>query len=131
MASADNNEIKSPEVNGTGVEPNIAALLAYLFGFLGGLIFYLLEKKDRFVRFAAMQSIIFNITFFGLYYVLGFIFGTLTVSASGVVVILVNLANAVFWISFLIIWALLMLKAYNKEEWELPIIGPLARSVIK
>lgn len=54
---------------GTGLEPNVAALLAYLFGWLGGLIFYLIEKDNKFVRFAAMQSILLNVAMFALWIV--------------------------------------------------------------
>ena len=41
----------------TGIQPNVAALLAYLVGFVSGLVFFLIEKENKFVRFHAMQSI--------------------------------------------------------------------------
>jgi uncharacterized membrane protein len=44
----------------TGLDENIAALLSYVFGWVSGLIFFLIEKDSRFVRFHAMQSILFN-----------------------------------------------------------------------
>jgi uncharacterized membrane protein len=47
----------------TGLDENIAALLSYIFGWVSGLIFFLIEKDSRLVRFHAMQSII---TFGGL-----------------------------------------------------------------
>src|SRR5947207_7023303 len=43
----------------TGLPPNVAAALA-CFPLIGGIIFYVLEKRDSFVRFYAMQSIIFG-----------------------------------------------------------------------
>ena len=49
------NEAKSTSV---GLEPNIAELLCYVVGWITGLIFFLLEKENKFVRFHAMQSII-------------------------------------------------------------------------
>ena len=45
--------------NSTGLPSNVAAALA-CFPLIGGIIFYLLEKRDSFVRFYAMQSIIFG-----------------------------------------------------------------------
>ncbi len=43
-----------------GMDANVAAGLSYLFSIIGGLIFYFGEKQNRFVRFHAMQSILFN-----------------------------------------------------------------------
>ena len=45
----------------TGLDENIAALLSYVFGWLSGLIFFLIEKDSRLVRFHAMQSILLNV----------------------------------------------------------------------
>jgi uncharacterized membrane protein len=42
-----------------GMQPNVAAGWSYVFGWISGLIFFFLEKQNRFVRFHAMQSIIF------------------------------------------------------------------------
>jgi uncharacterized membrane protein len=49
------------EKTSTGLEQNTAALLSYLFTWVTGLIFYLLEKDNKYVRFHAMQSIFFGI----------------------------------------------------------------------
>src|SRR5947207_12280613 len=43
----------------TGLPSNVAAALACI-PLIGGLVFYILEKHDQFVRFYAMQSIIFG-----------------------------------------------------------------------
>src|ERR1700675_980146 len=47
----------------TGLPSNVAAALA-CFPLIGGIIFYVLEKRDSFVRFYAMQSIIFGAAWF-------------------------------------------------------------------
>ena len=41
-----------------GLDPNVAALLSYLGGFVSGIIIFVLEKDNKFVRFHAMQSLI-------------------------------------------------------------------------
>jgi uncharacterized membrane protein len=53
-----------------GMQANLAALLSYLLGFITGIIFYVIEKDNKFVRFHAMQS---TITF-GALFVLNTIF---------------------------------------------------------
>ena len=43
----------------TGLDENVAALLSYIVGWVSGLVFYLMEKDSKLVRFHAMQSILF------------------------------------------------------------------------
>ncbi|OPL17529.1 MAG: hypothetical protein AVO38_00670 [delta proteobacterium ML8_D] len=45
----------------TGMEPKIAVLLAYLFSWLGGLIIFLIEKENKFVKWNALQALILGI----------------------------------------------------------------------
>src|SRR6266480_8109148 len=52
-----------PQTTSTGLPSNVAAALA-CFPLIGGIIFYILEKRDGFVRFYAMQSIIFGAAWF-------------------------------------------------------------------
>ncbi len=35
----------------TGINPTVAGLLSYLLGFVSGVIFLIIEKENRFVRF--------------------------------------------------------------------------------
>src|SRR4030042_1866684 len=46
----------------TGMEPKIAILIAYLFGWIGGLIIWLIEKENKFVKWNALQALILGIT---------------------------------------------------------------------
>jgi len=115
--------------SGTGLDPNVAALLAYLFGWLGGLIFFMIEKDNKFVRFAAMQSILFNVASIAVWFVLSFVVGALALATGGLGA-LFGLLMPLIGIGFLIVWIMLMVKAYNNEEWELPIIGGIARNAV-
>jgi len=45
----------------TGLDPKVANLLAYLFSWLGGLIIWLLEKENRFVKWNALQALILGV----------------------------------------------------------------------
>ena len=113
------DEIKTTQIKtSTGLDQNIAGMLCYLVGWITGLIFFLIEKDNKFVRFHAMQSII---TFGGLtmlFMVLGFIpfLGWLLFPILGIVQ--------------LVLWILLMVKAYQGEQFKLPVIGDLAEKNI-
>jgi len=98
----------------TGMQPNMAALLSYLVGFITGIIFYVIEKKNKFVRFHAMQSIVT----FGFLFVLGFILGVIPVIGW--------VLMPVLWIVEVILWIVLMMKAYQGENFKLPIAGDIA-----
>ena len=114
----------------TGLTPNIAALLSYLlFTPIGGIIFYLVEKTDRFVRFHAMQSIIFGAALIVIWIatvILGIILGILFAPLG----CLVGLVPLVIGIGGFVLWILLMLKAYQGAMWKLPIIGDMAERYV-
>ena len=98
----------------TGMQPNVAALLSYLLGWITGLIFYLIEKENKFVRFHAFQSIVVS--------------GALT--ALSIVLMLVPVIGwaliPVVNIVGLILWIICMIKGYQGEKFKLPIAGDLA-----
>ena len=97
-----------------GIEANIAALLSYLLGFVTGIIFYVLERENKFVRFHAIQSIIA----FGAL----FVFGVLAKFLPFIGFIIITLLGIVE----IVLWIILMIKAYQGEYFKLPVAGELA-----
>ncbi|MEI6631469.1 MAG: DUF4870 domain-containing protein [bacterium] len=98
-----------------GMQPNLAAALSYLVGFITGIVFYALEKENKFVRFHAMQSIVV----FGSLFVASIIFGFMPF-IGGLISFLIGLGS-------LVLWVILMLKAYQGEDFKLPIAGDIAQ----
>lgn len=103
------------------MEPNIEAAIAYLLAPLTSVVVLLFEKNDKFVRFHAMQATIFGIAV---------IIAQALATALIPVLIGVLLLPLVGVASFAL-WLFLMWKAYNKEEFELPYIGKMARDHLK
>ena len=111
----DENEtvVETEIVAKTGLKENdnIMAALAYLLGFVSGIIIYLIEKdkpdKSRFVMFHAVQAIILGLVWFIISFVP--IIGQLVV---------------------FITWVFMMYKAYTEEEYHLPVIGDYAEKYI-
>ena len=115
----------------SGLTPNVAGALAYILGFITGIIFLVLEpyKNDRFVRFHAMQSIFYNIACIVLLIAWGIIFGTIfSITGS------FSLVLAPVWIllrlAMFVYWLYLMYQAYNNREYRIPFIGDLAAKQI-
>jgi uncharacterized membrane protein len=98
----------------TGMQPNLAALLSYLVGVITGIVFYLIEKENKFVRFHAMQSILTFAFLFVLQAVLIF------------VPVIGWMIMPIVSITSLILWIILMIKAYQGELFKLPVIGDIA-----
>ncbi len=107
------------------LEPNAEAALAYLLGALTGIPVLLVEKENQFVRFHAMQSVIFTLSLVVLSVVNG------VMLSIPILNILWGIGMAFIYLGVVIVWIMLMWKAYNHEEWELPYIGKIARDQLK
>ena len=98
----------------TGLEENIAGLLCYVLGWITGLVFFLIEKENKAVRFHAMQSIV--------------VFGAITVVSIIVswIPFIGYILGILLSILALILWILLMVKAYQGEKYKVPVAGNIA-----
>jgi uncharacterized membrane protein len=103
------------EKTSTGFDANVAAALSYLVGFVTGILFLLVEKDNRFVRFHAMQS---TLTFAGIVLV-DVLLKIVPILGPLVILFVVIPLSAILWL-------LLMFKAYQGEEFKLPLVGQMA-----
>jgi uncharacterized membrane protein len=112
----------------TGLPSNVAAAIACI-PLIGGIIFYVLEKRDSFVRFYAMQSIIFGGAWFLFAIVYSIAHAILTpIPAVGVFfAIILWLIWALVNVAFLVVMIIAIWKAFINVRWEIPYIGPIAR----
>ena len=115
----------------TGLPSNVAAALA-CFPLIGGIIFYILEKREGFVRFYAMQSIIFGAAWFLFSLAWRIFYFILTpIPALGVLfAALLWLIWVVVNIAALIILIIAIVKAFSGVRWDIPWVGPMARKQI-
>jgi uncharacterized membrane protein len=102
-----------------GIDENMEGLLCYVLGFITGILFLVLEKDNKFVRFHAMQSIV---TFLALF-VISMVFG--------IIPFLGWMLSWLIGLVALILWLLLMFKAYQGEIYKLPIAGDFAEKQIR
>jgi uncharacterized membrane protein len=107
----------TPVKSSTGLDENVAGALTYLLGFITGIVFLIVEKDNKFVRFHAMQSTITFGAFFAIYIVL-------TITLIGAILILPLMLVQ------LVVWVLLMVKAFGGQMYKLPIVGDMAEKQI-
>lgn len=128
--------------SGTGMDPKVAAAISYIW--IVGVIFFFLEKENKFVRFHAMQSILFGIAntvimmvLLVVAFVLTFAFGIGGAMVGGGIGTLVSLLVWVIWLLFWVIAMALLIglilaavKAYQGQKFKLPIIGKIAENIV-
>ena len=116
----------------TGLPSNVAAAIACI-PLIGGIIFYILEKHDGFVRFYAMQSIIFGgawILFSIVSNILFAIFGSIP-AIGGILVFFWAIIAALVHLAFLVIMIITIVRAFTGVRWDIPYVGPIARKQVE
>jgi len=112
-----------------GIPANVAGALAYVLGPITGVIFYVLERENRFVRFHAAQSIAVSCVLFVLGIVLAVVSSVLGfVPFIGWLVAM--LLSFGLWLVSFVLWLFLMWQAYQGHEWEAPLAGAFARRMV-
>ncbi|TYB31462.1 MAG: DUF4870 domain-containing protein [Candidatus Mcinerneyibacterium aminivorans] len=102
----------------TGMKENLAGLLCYVLGWITGLIFFIIEKESKFVKFHALQSLLF----FGGIFVASLVLG--------MVPILGWLISFILFVLAIIFWIIGMIKAYNNQQYKFPVVGDIAEKQI-
>jgi len=108
-----------PGSSSTGLDPKLAAVLAYLFGCVSGVVLLIVERKDDYVRFHAMQS---TLTFLAVL-IAGLVLGSLPIVGW----LLYRLASA----GTFLLWLVLMFKAFTGERYKLPYVGEIAERQLR
>ena len=112
-------EKKSNKNTILGVDENIEAVLCYALGWISGLVFLLLEKKNQTVRFHALQSL----TVFLVLWILSVVL---------VMVPLIGPLVAILtWPISIVLWILMMIKAYQGVKFKLPVVGDFVEKQLK
>ncbi|MGH9310042.1 MAG: DUF4870 domain-containing protein [Vicinamibacterales bacterium] len=113
------------EPSTTGLDPHVAATLAYLAGPFSGVLVLLAERTNPYVRFHAWQSVI-GLGGLGVIVALLLVlsFASLMVSATAFRTLLV--ASWVAWALWIVCWGICVVKAFSRRRWKLPIAGAYA-----
>ena len=116
----ENTNISSSYKKPYNLDPNIEAALSYLVAPFTGVLVYVFERENKFVRFHALQSILFGIASFVSSWVAGMLVAVL------IGILLIPLVAIVSFV----LWLVLMWKAYNNEEFALPFLCKIAHDQV-
>lgn len=108
------------EPQSAGVDKKTGAILSYALGWLTGIIFLFVGKKDPDVKFHAAQSVVF----FGAVSVVNIVL-SIVGSLLGAVGIIFSLAGLAVAVLALVVWIMSMIQANNVGgvRAEMPIVG--------
>lgn len=113
----------------TGIPSRTAAALAYGGWWVTGLMFWFLERHDRFARFHAAQSLVA----FGAIAVVVMVFGVLAAASlsflPGAFTVLIGV-TVFAWVLGVALWAVSLWKAANGEDWRIPVAATYADRMI-
>jgi uncharacterized membrane protein len=114
----------------TGLDPKLAAALAYLSGPFSGIIILLVERANDYVRFHAWQSII-GLGGLALLAVAMLLFSFATLLISPLVFTVMYRFSAVLAILWVVVWGVCLVKAFTGSRWEMPVVGRYAAKLTK
>jgi uncharacterized membrane protein len=122
----------APPATSSGLAPNVAGALSYLLGIITGVLFLVVEKENRFVRFHAAQSVVIS----GAFIVLNIAVSILS-TVLAVIPVIGWLFGIVLWLLWavvalvgFILWLVLMFRAFQGEEWRVPVAADYADKIL-
>jgi uncharacterized membrane protein len=107
------------------MDPNVSAGLGYLVVIVG-LIFFFIEKQNRFVRFHTLQSVLLAASEFVLFFLVFFVGLALAFVIPGLGALILVLGYTLLPIAFFVGWLVAMIYAFQGKYLKLPLIGDMA-----
>jgi uncharacterized membrane protein len=99
----------------------MAGALCYVLGLITGILFLVLDPYNR-SKLSAFQAIFFHVGWIALWILVSIMLSVLP-SFLGLMTGLLTMLLAV---GGLIVWVLVIVKAYNGQMFKLPVVGDLA-----
>src|SRR5213593_1032232 len=125
----------------TGLASNVAAALGYIW--IVGLIFFFIEKENKFIRFHAMQSVLYGALWLVVMIVLAVLSAIIAIitgvasaaagDAGGIIGLLFSLISLIIWLVVPLIYVGGLIfgavKGYQGKMFKFPVIGNMAEKI--
>jgi len=120
-----------------GLDANVAAALGYIIGVLG-LVNFLIEKDNKFVKFHGIQSVLYSVGIgvaFTVVWIVLLVLAVILAMVSDVLGVLMWILNVLFFLAFFVAMFGGLIysayKAYQGQMFKLPIVGNFAEKIVK
>ena len=95
----------TPDSSSTGMQPTVAAGLAVLLGWIGGLVFFLIEKESKYVKFYGFQNLILCLCF---------------------ILAPIPFIGWLWGLFLFVMWVMTLINAFSGKIFKVPVIGNIA-----
>jgi uncharacterized membrane protein len=119
------SSVPSPaeEPSRLGMDSNLAGALCYLFGCLSGIILFLVENKNKKVRFHALQSTLI----FSLLGIIAVVLIALSIFAD---LFPFRVANGLVWVIQFVVWIVMIIRTYQGQTVKIPALGDFVQEQV-
>jgi uncharacterized membrane protein len=111
-----------------GLDENVASAACYVLTWLTGIIFFVVEKDNKTVRFHALQSVLTFVSLGIVFVIFMVISGIITLIGGAILGIIFFLIYMLIALAMVVLWLFLMWKAYSGEKFMVPIVGAIAEA---
>lgn len=113
------------------IPPPLGAAIAAAVPIIGSVVMLVLERKNAFVRFYAMQSLVFGLAWIvlGIGLTIANVILGLIPLIGWLLALVLGIASSLLFLAFLVVWAFQIYKALTGVEWEIPYLGQIARNL--
>ncbi len=117
--------ITDPTESSFGLQPNVAAGLAALFGWIGGLVILLGKPPQAWVRFVAIESIVLTVAYIVAAIALTIVSGFVGLIPGVRLIIwpIIGLAYMVLGLATFVGWLVLTINAFSGKSYRLPVVA--------
>jgi uncharacterized membrane protein len=115
-----------------GLDENVASAVAYALGFLSGIAVFFLEKDNQHVRWHAAQSIVtFGVLVVGTWILQTVLWSVVFSSFAFGLWGFVSLLTTLVWLGVLVLWAFLVIRAYQGVTVRVPVAAGIADGLVR
>ena len=118
--------VQDPNQSSFGLQPNVAAGLAALFSWVGGLVILLGKPPQAWVRFVAVQAIVLAVAYVIVQIVISILTAILSALHLGVVALILWPIDMIVWLACAVAWIISWIQAFQGKAWRIPFIAQYA-----
>ena len=118
--------VQDPNQSSFGLAPNVAAGLASLFSWVGGLVILLGKPPQAWVRFVAVQAIVLAVAYIVVQIVLTILTVVLGIAHLGALALILWPIGMIIGLVFFIFWLIATIQAFQGKAWRMPVIAQYA-----
>jgi uncharacterized membrane protein len=109
-----------------GLAPNVAAGLASLFSWIGGLVILLGKPPQAWVRFVAVQAIVMAVFYIVIQILFSILTFMLSIAHLGAIALILWPLDMLIGLAFFVFWLIATIQAFQGKAFRVPVVAAWA-----